>query len=151
MTEYGIYLVCMCSLTALCSLISFGRDFSGSERTALGVILLSAAVLPIFSLVSAYDFKDFGIDGGYYEGEQILENSIEESFCEGIILALADKFDIPKEKIKVSVKGFSYEKMRAELVVVKLFGSAAASDIRSVRFFVEDNGFGDCEVVILNE
>ena len=73
---------------------------------------------------------------------------MEESFSEAVVTAVAEKFSLSEKDISAEVFGFDKNNMSAKKVVISLRGAASYADIVSIRYFVEENNLGKCEVLI---
>ena len=149
MSEYIASLVVIAALAAFAELISYSAGEDRGHKLAISVILLYAVISPLVPLVESLrelDFEpvtdtDFPIteDGAYLEVS-------EEAFREGIIRAVSEKWELPREKIAVSVIGFDFADMKAEYVMITLLGRGISVDYREIEKYIEDFGLGDCEV-----
>ena len=119
-------------------------------RVFLGFVVLIALISPLPSLFGELSedlsellsFSDVELNEGVFEG------ACEEAFCEGVGLAVADKFGTAPEDIRVSCRGFESAHMRAEHITVSLSGGGALLDFGAVRRYVCENFAGGCTVEV---
>lgn len=150
MGEYLGFLVTASAVVALGSLISHGGKTERAVRLALGVMLLSVAVVPLISavtdavddakLIFSEDVPPEGTSGNLYE------KTAEDAFCEGIKKLVVSEFSVSKSEIDVRVFGFKVDEMCADSVKIILSGSAVHTDYRSLCSRIEELGLGKCEV-----
>ena len=149
MKEYLISVVLITALVALASHFLSGTDAAGYGRLSLGIVLLWAVLSPLASLLSALpSLPNLPEPPAGDTDAPLYEQYAEEGFCEGIALAVEERFGISAEHISVRVEGFDITKMRAERVRILLRGKAAFADSRAIAAFVEGEGLGECEVEI---
>ena len=145
MREYGLVIFALATLICTLGFFAYkgGRDVA--VRMALSVIVVHAALMPVFRLVSedvTVPELDFDVDD--YEAEYI--NVARDAFCLGIERAVCSEYSI--EGVRVSAFGFDFATMRAERVLVILSGSAALADYKSIERYVNSMDVGRCEVKI---
>lgn len=148
MTEYTLAVFAVLVLCGLLSLLCYGSGTA--EKTAVGII---AAFVIISPLVTS--FKNIDIDkaldsltGGSYEADADCSQVAEEAFAEGIAQAVADKFYLNKENIRVKIIDFDMKKMSAEQIKIALRGGAAFADYRGIEAYVNSLEMGECTVEI---
>ncbi len=115
------------------------RELLPAVRCAAGILLLSFVILPIGSMISAVlDFELPDISYG--------ENSVggvavtgEEAFCDGIALALSERFGAKRENFSVSCRGFKLESLSADKVHIVASGGAALLDYRMIENYIEES------------
>lgn len=148
MSDYAALVFGICCIGGILSLLSYGQG--RSESLALGIITLFVIASPIVGAVGELDgesFLDFietpdvEIDLGY-------DTVLEDSFAEGIRLAVSEKFAINKDDIRVRVSGFDIQNMCAEKIRVVLSGKAALADYKAVKKYLEGLSIGECSVEI---
>lgn len=149
MKEYLIAVVLITALVALCSHFLSGTDAAGYGRLSLGIVLLWAVLSPLVSLLSALPALPSLPELSVPETDTPLyEQYAEEGFCEGLALAVEERFGISAEQISVRAEGFDVMKMRAQRIYILLRGKAVFADSAAIAAFVEDEGLGECEVEI---
>ena len=72
----------------------------------------------------------------------------EEAFAEGIARAVASKFSLPEEDIRVTVQGFDFSSMSAERIRIFLSGRAALADYKQIEKYINEQQMGECECEI---
>ena len=142
-----IYVVVALGAVALASFAIYDSERLRESRTALGVILLASLILPISSVIGGIRELDFSFEAEY-DGEQIVEERLEEAFCLGIAEAVREEFSIKKDNISVTAQGFDAESMRADSLLVLLSGRAAFGNIGAISDFVSELGVGECTVEV---
>ena len=148
MSEYvfSVFAVCliMGGLRALC----YGGGVA--EKLTMGIITLAVIITPISSLISDFDvdswLESLEDGGGGLSGESGVV--IEEAFAEGVCSAVAEKFSLEREDVRVRLSGFDAEAMRAEKIRITLSGAAALADYKAVEKYISGLGLGGCEVGI---
>ena len=145
-----VYLISMLFVVTLSSLALYDSEKMRSVRAALGIILLASFIIPFVNGFVSFSenleniLPEYGADHDI----DLREELAEDAFLRGIKNAVADKFNVSEDDIRVNCSGFSFEKMRAEKINIILSGSAAFYDIRSIREYIEGSGFGECEVSV---
>lgn len=145
-----VYVISVLAAVAFSSFVMYDNEKMRSSRTALGIILLAALATPFINTITSFselDIENYPICDGEY-GNEVRDDTAKKAFLNGIKLAIADKFSIPKEYISVDCQGFSFEEMKAEKISVILSGKAAFSDVRAVREYIKNSDLGECEVFI---
>jgi hypothetical protein len=148
MGEYMLGVSFACLLVSFASFVSVAEVGRGATRFALGVILAAALIAPISGLVTNIGSALSDIKDTEYTDDGKFSEYTERAFCEGIRLAVADKFSVSPDGIYVIALEFDASNMRAELVKITLSGSAATADYRAIRAYVEESNLGKCEVEI---
>lgn len=126
--------------------------YSGSDRFhkfAVGAILFSASLTPLFSFVSELsriDISDISgeVSGDYSGGE--FEAVGKEAFELGIKKLVAEREGIPEDSVFVIAEGFSVSEMKAELIKITLIKEGLGVDYRALEAYIENSGLGVCEV-----
>ena len=151
MAEYVISIVV---LTAIVGLIGYLSYPSGTERTvrfATSVLIIYSVIVPMLSLAShagdsLSEIIDEIRDGSTVGSEGDYIDVAEDAMAEGIREAIASKFNMNPENIRVSVEGLDFESMRAARIRVILSGESALGDFRRVEEYTGSLGLGECEV-----
>jgi hypothetical protein len=73
---------------------------------------------------------------------------VEEFFADGVALAVAEKFSLDRDDIRVSLRNFNIENMSAERIRLTLSGVAALADYKAVERYVNSLDIGECDVEI---
>ncbi len=150
MTDDFIYiLICLVSV-AFCSFISYTGSDSSASKFASSSILLAAIAIPLISAVSSLSEIDFAVPDEEYSGiyGEVAENTVEDAFCRGIKYAVSDKFSLDYDLIEVSCNFFDMNNMCAETVVITLSGKAVYADGVGIEKYIENEKFGECEVIL---
>ena len=148
MSGYALGVFAICLVGGVLTLLSYGSAVS--ERVVIGIVTLYIIISPLASGLS-----DFNLDGWLesLKGENIqvapeYEGVIEESFADGVARAVAEKFSLDKENIRVSLSGFDFSNLRAEKIRISLSGRAALADYKAVEKYVNGLELGECDVEI---
>ena len=118
------------------------------QRLALGAILLASLAVPVGRLISGLSAPHLPGISYSEQGSSVTSDVAEEALCNGIRELVADKFSLPEDGVQVSLRGFVLSEMKAERVYVTLFGKAALGNIKGIEEYIENEGFGECEVNI---
>ncbi len=145
-----LYILICLAAVAFCSFSMYQGAESSVSRFAFGAILLASLAVPFISAFSsALDFEfsaeDFS-DGNY--SSDVAQKTLEDAFCKGIKYAVSDKFSINSKQITVECHEFNAETLKAEKIKIILSGNAVYSDVRSIKSYIEDENFGECEVIL---
>lgn len=148
MTEYAITVFAICAITGALSLLTYGSG--RAESLSLAIITLFIIVAPIVSAAEDFRAQDWlsSLDTPDYEVDSEYGGVLEDSFAEGIALAVADKFSLNKEDIRVRVSGFDARNIRADNIKVILSGRAAFADYKAVESYLDGLDMGECSVEI---
>lgn len=148
MSGYAISVFLICLSVGVCLSLRYGR--SGGESLALGIILLSVVISPIAD--GLMDFGGEGIfdkieipDGVDQEG---IDSVIEEAFAEGIRRAVAEKFSLDGDNIRIRLYDFDRDSLTAGRIRIILSGGAAFADYKAVEKYIDGLGVGECDVEI---
>ena len=142
--ENGYLYVFVCfSAVAFASFVIYDSERLNQARFALGIILLSALCVPLGSLVGTLRNMEFDYTGGDYSSD-LVEKTLEEAYCEGILRSLCTQFSVAEENVTVEAEGFDPEKMKAETVRVTLSGRGALVNLSALREHVEGLGVKKC-------
>ena len=147
MTNYAAVVFAACCISGALGLLVY-KEGRG-ESLSLGIITLFLLVSPIADLSGSVggglsdllDTPSVEIGSGYAD-------ALEQSYAEGLCLALGEKFTIEKEDIAVRIVGFDAESLRAERIELILSGDAALCDYRAVEKYIEEISSGECRVEI---
>ena len=148
MSEYAVGVFLISALVGMLSHLSYGGR-SDISKLALSVLMLYVVVAPLATMAKDMDFKNiFEVD--YNEGiiTDGYEGIAEDAFAKGIESAVADKFSLSEDNIRVRVVGFDFENMRAEKIQVILSGRAALADYKSIEKYLNGLNVGVCECEI---
>ena len=149
-SDYVILLIVTALVTAFGEELAHQSQKSG-VRALLGLLLLVAVVSP---LPSVWEELTVGI-GELFDAEsrELDEGAFyqvtEEAFCQGVGLAIADKFGAEGESVSVSCHGFDPTEMRAEQITVRLTDGAVFLDLGEIKYYVMENFSGRCTVEVV--
>ena len=150
MGEYLGFLVAASAVVALGGLMAHGGRSLGAVKLALGVMLLSASVVPIVSAVAGVveDGKEIFSEGVVPDGFSgtLYEKTAEEAFSDGVKKLVVSEFSLSVDDVDVRVHGFDVQNVRAEVIKVILSGKAAYADHKSIKLRIEELLLGKCEV-----
>lgn len=152
MSEYLTALVLVSVVAALGSYASYNSE-DKAVKAATSLILLYTAAISFSGLAGELISLDAGeiadmLSGEVTEQEDGYGRTAEEAYALGVGKAIAEKFGLREEDIKVTVNGFVFSQMRAEGVKVLLCGTAALADWRAIADYVEASGLGKCSVEV---
>lgn len=147
MSQYAISVFGICLIGGVCLSLSHG---SGRVQSlAIGIITLFVILSPLSDMVSHFD-PDGWLDSSdfpeYETGE--MDYIIEDAFAEGLSRAVAEKFSLDSEDIRVRLYGFNKNEMSAEKIMIILSGRAALADYKAVEKYVREMEVGECSVEI---
>lgn len=149
--EYIVYTICVAVISGITSLISHPSGAKESNM-ALGVICLLSLAVPALNLFSSFtDIPTLDSIPAYSEIQGGYTDVSEAAFSAGVRKGIAEEFDLAIDEVRVDIRGFDFETMRASELVITLSGAARGADVRSMRVWAEDNFLiegGKCEVVI---
>ena len=135
MREVAVYLICAVSVVAFSSFVSYSGEEGKAGNVVLGIILLSSLTAPIPRLLSELSFSVEALPKTSFSDSSC--GVIEDAYCEGIAIAVSDKFGIDVGSIEVMCDDFSQTDLKAENVLVKLSDSSVYADIRGIRSYLE--------------
>lgn len=148
MNGYAFAVFSICLVGGALSLLFHGSG--RGERMVLGIVTLYIIISPL-----ADGLSDFDLDRWLEElrGESVsvapeYEGVLEESFADGVALAVAEKFSLERENIRVDLRNFDVESMSAERIRVTLSGVAALADYKAVEKYLNSLDLGECDVEI---
>lgn len=145
MSEYALAVFGICLVVGICLALSNG---SGKVQSlALGIITLWVILSPLGDMIEHFDPNSLDVDIPEYSSGEI-DMIIEDAFAEGICTAVADKFSLDPDDIRVRLYGFDKEKMRAEKIMIILSGRAALSDYKAVEKYINSLEVGEGNVEI---
>lgn len=144
MRDYLVFIVGMSLLSSFVSFSSY-KPSDKSLRFGMGIVFLCAVSAPLVSIIQG--LGDIHVDFSSGQVKNLYEQTAEEALCAGLGKSIAEEFSLPADELSVICYGFSLEEMRAERIKVILGGEAAFADRTVIRAFVEEGGFGECEVI----
>ena len=148
MTEYALAAFAILAISGLLSLVCYGSGTA--EKTAVGIIVAFIIISPLVTAVRDIDL-DSALDsltGGGYQSDANPSPVVEEAFAEGIKRAVADKFSIDRENIRVKIINFDMKNMSCEQIVIFLQGRGVFADYRGIESYVNSLEMGECRVEI---
>lgn len=148
MSEYAVGVFLISAIVGMLSHLSYGGK-SDISKLALSVLMLYVVVAPLADMVKNTDFKSL-FEVGY--NEEIITDGYEvvaeDAFIKGIESAVAEKFSLSKDNIRVRVVDFDFENMRAEKIRVTLSGRAALADYKAIEKYLDGLNIGECRCEI---
>ena len=143
---FSVFAICLVGGIAL--LLCYGSD--RGESLAVGIITLSVILTPLVREAAELDPEDWldSVRGEVSEVSPEYIPVLEQAFSDGIKRAVAEKFSLNEDNVRISLVGFDAEKMRAERIRIVLRGSAALSDYRAVEKYINGLDLGECNVQI---
>ncbi len=147
MSEYALAVFGICLVVGICLTVSHGS--SKAQSLALGIITLWVILSPLGDIIEHFDPNSWmdSIDIPDYDSGEI-DIVIEDAFADGICSAVADKFSLNRDDIRVRLYGFDKEEMRAEKIMIILSGRATLSDYKAVEKYINSMEVGECNVEI---
>jgi hypothetical protein len=148
MSEYAVGVFLICLITGAC--LSLAHGSGKAQSLALGIITLWVILSPISDLITHFDPDSLNdlIEIPEYDGSCEMDYIIEDAFAEGIARAVAEKYSLDRENIRVRLYGFDKTEMRAEKIMIILSGRAALADYKAVEKYIEEMEVGECNVEI---
>lgn len=148
MTGFAFSVFAICLVGGIALLLCYGSD--RGESLAVGIITLSVILTPLVREAAELDPEDWldSVRGEVSEVSPEYIPVLEQAFSDGIKRAVAEKFSINEDNVRISLVGFDAEKMRAERIRIVLRGSAALSDYRAVEKYINGLDLGECNVQI---
>ena len=156
MREYLVTILCVSAVTALLGILPSDEKMRKSVNFALSLILLSAVVLPLPSLLTDLP-RDFSayleeLESESLTGSEYLKKETLAAVCDGIADHLADRYGIPRGAISVTAEGDIVEEtVILRRVILTLSPAAQAADVRGMIYYVEENTGAECEVIALEK
>lgn len=145
MSEYALAVFGICLVVGICLTISYGQG--KAQSLALGIITLWVILSPLGDMIEHFDTNIFDVDIPDYDSGEI-DVLIEDAFADGICNAVADKFSLNRDDIRVRLYGFNKEEMRSEKIMIILSGRAALSDYKAVEKYINSLEVGKADVEI---
>lgn len=145
MSEYALAVFGICLVVGICLALSNGSG--KAQSLALGIITLWVILSPLGDMIEHFDPNSFDVDIPEY-GSSEIDMIIEDAFADGICTAVADKFSLDTDDIRVRLYGFDKEKMRAEKIMIIFSGRAALSDYKAVEKYINSLEVGEGNVEI---
>lgn len=148
MTEYALGAFAILAISCLLSLVCYGSGTA--EKTAVGIIAAFIIISPLVTAVRDIDIDSAldSITGGGYESEVSPSPVAEDAFAEGIKRAVADKFSVDKENIRVKIIDFDMKNMSCGQIVIFLRGTGVFADYRGIESYINSLGMGECRVEV---
>lgn len=148
MSEYAISVFAICLVGGVGLTLSYGQG--RAERLAVGIIILCVILAPLVESISHFD------PDGWLSEIDIPENGegtelggvIEDAFADGIAKAVAEKFSLDSEDIRVRLYDFDQTSLRAEKIRIILSGRAALADYKAIEKYIDGMEIGECDVEI---
>ena len=156
MREYALSLIMISLLCAVVSTLSPEGKMKRPVSFSLSLVLLCVLISPLFDALG--DVKnisqDFFLNTDISNGESVtnpdFEKETEDAICEGLIIALSEKFGLAEDNIvakcKIRIIGSEVIFLRVEIT---LSGKAVFSDIRKIEEYIESSLGCECEVYLL--
>lgn len=145
MSEYALAVFGICLVVGICLALSNGSG--KAQSLALGIITLWVILSPLGDMIEHFDPNSLDVDIPEY-GSGEIDMIIEDAFADGICTAVADKFSLDTDDIRVRLYGFDKEEMRAEKIMIILSGRAALSDYKAVEKYINSLEVGEGNVEI---
>lgn len=123
-----------------------------ATRFVIGVVLISAIMLPIVDIVDEND--RFLINDSFWESlgdNEVDDATVKEFFERGIEEYIANECGVAKESVRVSADGFDIASLKAARIYVSISSGGAFVDYRALEDKLEKeftNG-GDCRIELL--
>ena len=148
MTEYTLGTFAILAICGVLSLISYGSGVT--EKAAVGIVAAFVILSPLVTELKNIDLEGAldSLTGGSYETDADPSLVAEEAFAKGIRRAVAERFSLKEENIRVKIIDFDMEKMSSGQIKIFLGGSAALADYRGIESYVNSLGMGECDVEI---
>lgn len=154
MADYLVSVVVMTVFLGIISYLSYPGSSERSLKIACSVLIIYTVAAPVFSLVSDFASGNYEgeisgiVDGDIELGDETYKEVTENAFKLGIKEMIHSKYGVSKEDIKINVFDLDFESMKAGKIKIILCGSAAFADWRGIQQYINDSGFGKCEVEI---
>lgn len=156
MREYLVTVLLVSAVTAVLGILPSDEKMKKAVNFALSLVLLSAVVLPLPTLLSGLP-RDYSayleeLEGEIASGSDYLEKETLAAVGDGIAAHLADRYGIPRGAITAVAEGDIVDNtVILRRVTLSLSRAAQTADIRSIIYYVEENTGADCEVIYLEE
>ena len=146
MNEYLVGVFGVVALLGTASLLSYKSSGDFATKIAFSVLLLYTVTVPVIELVSnaefSFDIEDYNPDNQSGDYEAVAK----EAFELGIKRAVAERFSLDEEKIRVLSEGFNFKKMKAEKIRIILSGHSSLANYKAIEKYIREAGLGECEV-----
>ena len=156
MRDYLVTILLVSAATAVLGILPSGEKLKKTVSFALSLVLLSAVVLPLPTLLSDLprDYTGYleELEGQIGAGDDYLEGKTLSAVGDGIAAHLADRYGIKRGAIAVAVEGDIVDNtVILRRVTISLSRAAQAADVRSIIYYVEENTNAECEVIYLEK
>ena len=143
----GFQIFAICLVGGVCLSLAYG--LGRAERRAIGIIVLSVILSPLYNIPSDFDPNSLLSDTRLPDGDNAqLGAVIEQAFADGIACGVAEKFSLNVEDIRIRIYGFDYEALRCDRIRIILSGRAALADYKAIEKYVNGMDIGECDVEI---
>jgi hypothetical protein len=142
----NVFFVCL--IGGVCGMLAYGQG--RGEKLAVGIIILWVIISPVSEAFSQFNPNDWldSVEIPDYGDNSQLGGVIEDAFADGIVSAVAEKFSLDRENIRVRLYGFDQSKLCAEKINIFLLGKAAFADYKAVEKYINEMNIGVCHVEI---
>lgn len=149
MSEYAIGVFAICVISGVLGLFSY-RSGERGERLALAIITLYVIASPLVKAAANFDPEGIGdyLEPGDVRVDDGYSQVAMEAFADGLGAAVAEKFSLDRDLVRVNVVGFDFENMCAQSIEVVLSGRAAMADYRAIERYINDMDIGECNVEV---
>ncbi len=155
--EYLISVTVISALLGLVSYLSYPGVSEKAVRFAVSVLLVYTSMTPVLSFVSRLsdggeldfieEIREQAEDGFSNEQGEYLSVA-EDAIKKGISKLIFTEYGVAEENIKIYLRGFNFEEMRADNIKIVLQAGGALADYRGIEELVNSLGIGECEVNI---
>ena len=148
MSEYLIGVFGICLVSGICMMLVYGQG--RGESLVIGIVVLWVLISPVLDSLVHFDFDKWidSIEIPEYGDNSQIGSVIEDAFAEGIARAVAEKFSIDEDSVRVRLYGFDQNKLCAENIRVILSGRAIMVDYKAVEKYINEMDIGECNVEI---
>lgn len=117
-------------------------------RLALGIILLSAIMLPIVDIIDENGVKIDEIKLPSFNDEDVNDETVKGAFEDGIRDYICSEYSLLQTEVRVTCDGFDLSTLSAEKIYVTLSGSGMYVDYRRLEGVIaeEFTRGGACEI-----
>ena len=156
MRDYLVTVLLVSAATAVLGILPSDEKMKRAVGFALSIVLLSAVVLPLPTLLSDLprDYSGYleALDREIAMGSDYLKGETLSAVGEGIADHIADRYGIPRGAITAEVEGDIVDStVILRRVRLSLAPAAQSADVRSIKYYVEENTNAECEVIYLEE
>ena len=158
MREYALSVIMVSLLCAVVSVLSPEGKMRTSVSFSLSLVLIWVLISPLFDAlrdVNDISYEFFSNTDGLYGEESInsdFEKNTEKAVCDGLIIALSDKFGIARSDLKAECEiRIIGSEVIFERTRITLLGRAVFSDIRKIEEYIEDSLGCECEVYLFED